>query len=254
MFTPGGGHVGSLARGVFDGRLADLAGRGEAGRVIDLEIGEADAIITGVEPGGRARCLLVPADTLPPQVWELAGARLPFSLVASLDDDRVTGFELHTDASAEGPSVAEDRVVSVFKAVPELAVVGGGPVVEAVAEMAALVGWKVRVLADSASAAGVIAALSPVDKVVVAAHDLELAGAALLAALESDSGYIGSVGSRRMQENRADWLAYRGVTDLSRVHGPAGLDIGAETPGEIAVSILAEAISLGAGTGRIDTR
>jgi xanthine dehydrogenase accessory factor len=150
--------------------------------------------------------------------------------------------------------VTEDRVVSVFKAVPELVVVGGGPIAEALAGMATALGWNVRVLADSASAAGVIAALSKADKVVVAAHDLELAGAALLAALESDAGYIGSVGSRRMQENRADWLAYRGVTDLSRVHGPAGLGIGAETPGEIAVSVLAEAISVGAGTGRIETR
>jgi xanthine dehydrogenase accessory factor len=150
--------------------------------------------------------------------------------------------------------VAEDRVVSVFRAVPELAVVGEGPVAKAVAEMASLVGWKVRFLADAASATGVIAGLSRGDKVVVAAHDLELAGPALLAALDSEAGYIGSVGSRRMQDNRADWLAYRGVTDLSRVNGPAGLDIGAETPGEIAVSVLAEAISLGAGTGRIDTR
>jgi xanthine dehydrogenase accessory factor len=178
---------------------------------------------------------------------------MPFALVASLSDDRVTGFELQTDEAAR-PSVTEDRVVSVFKAVPEMAVVGGGPVAEAVAEIAALVGWKVQVLTDAASAAGVIAVLSRADKVVVAAHDLELAGAALLAAIESDAGYIGSVGSRRMQENRADWLAYRGVTDLSRVHGPAGLDIGAETPGEIAVSVLAEAISVNAGTGRIETR
>jgi xanthine dehydrogenase accessory factor len=90
--------------------------------------------------------------------------------------------------------------------------------------------------------------------VVVAAHDLELAGPALLAALESEAGYIGSVGSRRMQENRADWLAYRGVSDLSRVHGPAGLDIGAETPGEIAVSVLAEAISLNAVAGKLESR
>jgi xanthine dehydrogenase accessory factor len=175
-------------------------------------------------------------------------------LVASLDDDRVTGFELQADGDNEGPSVTEDRVVSVFKAVPELVVVGGGPIADALAGMATALGWNVRVLADSASAAGVIAALSPADKVVVAAHDLELAGAALLAAIESGAAYIGSVGSRRMQENRADWLAYRGVTDLSRVHGPAGLDIGAETPGEIAVSVLAEAISVNAGTGRIETR
>jgi xanthine dehydrogenase accessory factor len=79
--------------------------------------------------------------------------------------------------------------------------------------------------------------------VIIAAHDLELAGTALVAALDSDCGYIGSLGSRKMQADRADWLAYRGVTDLTRVHGPAGLDIGAETPGEIAVAIAAEAIA-----------
>jgi xanthine dehydrogenase accessory factor len=64
-----------------------------------------------------------------------------------------------------------------------------------------------------------------------------------MAALDSDVGYIGAMGARRMQENRAEWLAYRGITDLTRIHGPAGLDIGADTPAEIAVSILAEAIS-----------
>ena len=57
-------------------------------------------------------------------------------------------------------------------------------------------------------------------------------------------GYIGALGSRRTQQARADWLAYRGVTDLERVHGPAGLDIGANTPAEIAVSILAEALAV----------
>jgi xanthine dehydrogenase accessory factor len=253
MFTPGGGRVGSLAGGVFDGRLADLAGRGETGRLVEIEIGEAEAVIAGTELGARARLLLVLARTLPAEVWDLAGARLPFTLVASLDDDRVTGFELTTDEEA-GPSVTEDRVVSVFRAVPELAVVGGGPVAEALQAMATTLGWKVRVFTDAGSASGVIAGLSRGDKVVIAAHDLELAGAALLAAIDSEAGYIGSVGSRRMQENRADWLAYRGVADLSRVHGPAGLDIGAETPGEIAVSVLAEAISLGAVAGKLGSR
>jgi xanthine dehydrogenase accessory factor len=105
------------------------------------------------------------------------------------------------------------------------------------------------VLTQVSAAAGVIAGLAGLDKVVVAAHDIELAGPALAAALGGQVGYIGAVGSRRMQAARADWLASRGITDTDRVHGPAGLDIGANTPAEIAVSIVAEAVAAAAGKG-----
>jgi xanthine dehydrogenase accessory factor len=64
-----------------------------------------------------------------------------------------------------------------------------------------------------------------------------------MAALESDAGYIGALGSLAMQQSRADWLALRDVTDLTRVHGPAGFDIGADGPAEIAVSVIAQAIA-----------
>ncbi len=258
MFTPGGGRVATLAGGVFDAQLADLAGRWDNGRLVDVELSDVDALIAGVDAGASARCLIVTAEGLPARVMDLAGARQPFCLVAQLSGDEVIGFELYTPDTlagadedvrrrfAEGPGpsmMVDDRVISMFIAVPEIAIVGSSPVVEALTEMAAALGWRTRVVTDVASAAGVIAGLSRADTVVVAAHDLELAGPALLAALESEAGYIGSVGSRRMQETRADWLGYRGVSDLSRVHGPAGLDIGAETPGEIAVSILGEAIA-----------
>ena len=75
-------------------------------------------------------------------------------------------------------------------------------------------------------------------------HDDRLTGAALEAALAGPVGYIGSVGPRRLQDSRADWLVRRGVEDLDRIHGPAGLPIGASSPAEIAVSVLAEALAV----------
>jgi xanthine dehydrogenase accessory factor len=74
-------------------------------------------------------------------------------------------------------------------------------------------------------------------------HDVESSGRGLQAAVGSKAGYIGSVGSESMQQLRQEWLAYRGVEWDGRIHGPAGLPIGASNPGEIALSIVAEAVS-----------
>jgi xanthine dehydrogenase accessory factor len=262
VFTPGGGRIGGMAGGALDGQLADQAGRRDAGRLIDIEVSEIDALIAGLPSSGSARCLLVPAERLPEGLWDLAIAREPICLVCTVQGDEVVDISLHTTgtvvdggetverlfaAGKSGSAVTGDQVVSVFRAVPQLVAVGDTDVAAALVELASRIGWNARVAADSGSATGMIAMLSGQDKVVVTAHELELAGAALMAALESDVGYIGALGAQRMQENRADWLAYRGITDLSRIHGPAGLDIGADTPGEIAVSILAEAIAENAG-------
>ena len=140
-----------------------------------------------------------------------------------------------------------DRVVTVLWPVPQVVIVGAGAVADALADAAALLGWQTHTITDVQTATGVIATLAVLDNVVVTSHDLDVAGPALTAALTSDVGYIGALGSRRTQQARADWLAYRGITDLDRVHGPAGLDIGANTPAEIAVSILAEALAVRSG-------
>ena len=258
VFTPGGGRIGSMAGGVLDGRLGDLAGRWDVGRIVDIEINEVDALIAGLPAGGSARCLMVPANVLPEGVIHLALARQPFCLVSRLEGDEVIEMTLWTSETiagageqvvqlfatgVAGSTLTETELVTVFRAVPQLVIIGSTPVGEALAALAQVVGWRPRILLDSASSTGVIATLSGRDMVVVTGHDLDLAGAALKAALETDVGYIGSLGALKMQETRADWLAYRGVTDLTRVHGPAGVDIGADTPAEIAVSILAEAIA-----------
>jgi xanthine dehydrogenase accessory factor len=119
---------------------------------------------------------------------------------------------------------------------------------------AELLGWHTDVITQVSSATGVIAGLARLDTVVVASHDTDLAGAALAAALGAEVGYIGSLGSRRTQQARADWLAYRGLTDLDRIHGPAGLDIGANSPPEIAVSVLAEALAVRSGANAVSLR
>lgn len=257
-FTPGGGKTGSLLGGGLDGKLAESAGRLSNGRLLDLEITQVDALIAELPGTGSARCILAPADTLPARLWELAAARERFCLVSELSDDEVTSsavFSLQTITEADpevqelfagrpsGSLITDDRVISIFVAVPQMVIVGSGPIAESLVELGSVVGWQAQMAQKRDIVTGLIAPLSGHDKVIVAAHDLELAGAGLASALESKCGYIGSVGSRKMQADRADWLAYRGVTDLTRVHGPAGLDIGASTPGEVAVAIVAEAIA-----------
>lgn len=258
VYTPGGGRTGSILGGALDDKLGDMAGRWSTGRLVDVEISQVDSLIADLPPGALARCLVVPADNLPAELWELAAARERFCLSTELDGAEVTSTRVYSrqtiseaepyvrDAFIDQPSgstITEARVISVFVAVPQMVIVGGGPIAEALAELAPLVGWQAQIAAARDMATGLIAPLSGQDKVVIAAHDLELAGSGLAAALESGCGYIGSVGSRKMQADRADWLAYRGITDLSRVHGPAGLDIGADNPGEVAVAIVAEAIA-----------
>ena len=264
--TPGGGRVGSLLSGALDDQLSDQAARGASrGRLLDLEVSEVDALVAGLPSGGRARCLLIPAPDLPAELWELLAARRPVALITELDGDEVAGTTLVTPETVESIEGADDeiaerfarrasdtvltdrRVVTILWPVPQLVIVGFGPVAEALAPAATLLGWQTRIVSDPGTAGGLIAALAGPDKLVVASHDQELAGRALAAALDSDVGYIGALGGRRAQQARADWLAYRGYSDLSRIHGPAGLDIGADTPAEIALSILAEAVAAQAG-------
>jgi xanthine dehydrogenase accessory factor len=80
--------------------------------------------------------------------------------------------------------------------------------------------------------------------VVVLSHDAKLDEPALEAALKSECFYIGALGSRRTQRARRERLAESGLSEaqLQRIHGPVGLDIGAVTTPEIAISIMAELI------------
>lgn len=79
---------------------------------------------------------------------------------------------------------------------------------------------------------------------VALTHDPKIDDPALAAALETPAFYIGALGSRTTHQKRLEALRARGVSDrdAARIRGPVGLDIGARSPGEIAVAIAAELI------------
>jgi xanthine dehydrogenase accessory factor len=91
--------------------------------------------------------------------------------------------------------------------------------------------------------------LGPRDAVCVLTHDHKFDVPAITAALATEVGYIGAMGSRRTHADRVRRLAETGVEEraLTRVMAPIGLDLGARTPEETAVSICAEIIALRAG-------
>ena len=89
-----------------------------------------------------------------------------------------------------------------------------------------------------------VAKLAPDRRTALVAltHDPKLDEPALAAALRSPAFYVGALGSKKTHAARLERLRALGVGDdaLARIHAPVGLDIGARSPAEIAVSILAE--------------
>lgn len=128
--------------------------------------------------------------------------------------------------------------VTVCDARPVFATHGRFPMADEV-----VVDWPNRYLAK------VGGELGPRDAVCVLTHDPKFDVPAIVAALETDIGYLGAMGSRRTHEDRVSRLRDAGVSDaeLERVMAPIGLDIGARTPEETAVSICAEMIALRTG-------
>ncbi|MEM7273549.1 MAG: XdhC family protein [Actinomycetota bacterium] len=245
--TPGGGRLGSLLDGALDSRLVELASaKPTEGRVVTVDLTPIEAEVVGVATGTTVRVLLAPADTLPEPLWDHLLEREPIGLLATVDGGRVTATELAVEERAgAGPNTIDEATVATwFRPTPTLVLAGGGPIVDALATAARFVGWRVETGIGTETAIGLAASLSPIDGLVVLGHDTEATGRVLQAALGSRVGYIGSIGPAALQEARGDWLAYRGVTDTGRIRGPAGIDIGARRPEEVAIAVVAEMISV----------
>lgn len=103
-------------------------------------------------------------------------------------------------------------------------------------------------------------ATAPVDKrtaIVILTHDVKFDMPLLELAVKTHAGYIGAMGSRRTHANRLDALREAGISEaeIARISAPIGLDIGARTPEETAISIVAEIVALREGRdgGRLST-
>ncbi len=160
-----------------------------------------------------------------------------------------------TIETAEGPVF-----LNVFSPPLRMIVVGAVHIAQSLAPMAEIAGYHVvivdprRAWATPERFPGIelvdewpddaMAALAPDRRtaIVTLTHDPKLDDPALAAALKSDAFYIGSLGSPRTHGKRLERLRQLGFgeADFARIHGPIGLDIGAKSPAEIAVSIMGQ--------------
>jgi xanthine dehydrogenase accessory factor len=158
----------------------------------------------------------------------------------------------------------EKVFLNVYVPPPRLIIVGAVHIAQSLAPMATMLefdvtvvdprgAWAtanrfpgVKVIQDWADEAFQAMGLDVSTAVVTLTHDPKLDDPALEAALKSDAFYIGALGSRRTHAKRKERLAEVGITDemFARVHGPVGLNIGARSPAEIAVSILGQIIEV----------
>lgn len=165
-------------------------------------------------------------------------------------------------ADMSGPTQIEGRnwFLSVFNPPLDLVIVGAVHIAQPLVPMAREAGYGIRIVdprsafATPARFPGVAIShdwpdealaklpLGPRSAIVFLSHDPKIDDPGLIAALKSNCFYIGTLGSKKTQAARNARMREAGFGDneLSRIHGPVGLDIGARSPAEIAVSILAE--------------
>ncbi len=229
------------ATGVGD-LLIELAGSDERAVLF--------TVLDGAKPGAKLLVLLERGETV---------GEAPAALAALAPELRRSGLVEH-----EGLKVFAE----VFGPPPRVVVVGAVDTAEGLCAAARLLGWR-TICVDARAKFATAERIPSADElvvewpeqafaqirpdhdsaIVVLTHDEKFDIPALKAALATDAFYIGAIGARRTQERRRGRLLEAGVAeaDLARIHGPSGLDVGADTPAETALSILAEALAVRAG-------
>jgi xanthine dehydrogenase accessory factor len=268
------GHImGSVSGGCVEGAVvveAIEALEDGAPRVLEYGVSDDEAFAVGLACGGTIRVLVEPVGAAIPLTLleELVTARSASKPIAYVVNTatwarRLAGPEDYPDRFRSDKSGFEaDVFVGVHNPPLRMAIIGGVHIAQPLIEMAKMAGFA-PVLVDPREAFASVArfpdtrlvhdwpdealetfGLDARTAVVTLTHDPKLDDPAIKAALASDCFYLGCLGSKRTHAKRLERLAGEGigVGQLKRIHAPVGLDIGAKTPAEIAVSVMAEII------------
>ena len=264
-----GSHLAVRDDGLFEGSVSGGCVEGDVitealallptGGFARLDYGVADATAweVGLACGGKISVL----------VQALAPDRFAPALVDALIDARAAGTpltlatDLATGHTAATAAPADGWFVQTYAPPLRLAIIGAVHIAQSLVPIARLLGYAPRVIDPR----GLFAADARFDDielddgwpdealarwrpnaasaVVALTHDPKLDDVALAAALASPAFYIAALGSRKNHAARLDRLRALGCTEVARIHGPAGLDIGAAGPSEIALSIAAQMVA-----------
>lgn len=266
-----GDMAGSVSGGCVEGAVVaealDAISDGAA-RLLEYGVSDGDAFAVGLACGGTIKVLVQPIGSALPEavLADLVAARKERRAVALISPQNAapyietSGHQERFRMDRSGYDADGETFIAIHNPPLRLIVVGAVHIAQTLVPMARLVGYD-PVLIDPREAFGSTArfpgetilddwpdeavralGLDGRTALVLLTHDPKLDDPALIEALGSDVFYIGALGSTRTHARRLERLAEAGFmpTELARIHGPVGLNIGAAGPGEIALSILAE--------------
>ena len=268
-----GAMQGSVSGGCVEGAVItealDALEDGNA-RLLDFGVSDDDAFAVGLACGGRIRVLVEPvgaalSEALLAELVAARTARRPVAVVTDLDGParRLAGpqdFPARFRGDQSGIEPDGRTFIAIHNPPLRMIIVGAVHIAQPLIAMARLAGYD-PVIVDPRPAFGAAArfpgeviledwpdealaahGLDPRTAVVTLTHDPKLDDPAITAALRSDVFYLGCLGSTRTHAKRVERLTGAGFSPdaIARVHAPVGLHLGARSPAEIAVSIMAQ--------------
>jgi xanthine dehydrogenase accessory factor len=239
-----------------------------------LRLGQPVGLVTVIEGPHRGSKLLVEEDGS--SLGSLGDPDLDRVVVRDATGELAAGITSvrHYGEHGEAREEAVSVFVESFAPPPRMVIFGAVDFTAALVRIAKVLGYHVTVcdarevfatrkrfpMADEVVVdwpdrhlAAIGDSLGPRDAVCVLTHDAKFDVPAIVSALNTNVGYLGAMGSRRTHADRVERLRSEGIDEdrLARLMAPIGLDIGARTPEEAAVSICAEIIALRTGRAEL---